>query len=673
MRLQSFIPPHRASEVEPPPSGLPAKTEHRVGQLASLPATDVEAMSGTRPIDPGASAGRLTPAIAGALLGATLTVATGAPVPASAQVVEPPPPVATILDPRGSSRGDKLFDGTRIGEPGARVVRPAPDARIADPATVMTAGGRGAAEVRRIVTQRVEAPRTAEAVARALAEAYGPFTAANSAENRAAIIENLRWIAGTGVRYEHARAGSDETTTYTPNQTLSRASGVCRDTHTAAAAVLASLINARQENGRWVPGSPTGQEANVQVTNFATPNEHHAFLVYRDPGSRGWDALEYGRSYDLDAPTAADAARALPNHLPGYSTYRITGWSTRPVIASRHVVDAAAARAFFSYDPGVGEAGEVRVNGGAHGGLATAFLTDKLSVSGQLDIPSEGSGLDGGLKLNYHDPMPYASGTGHIRYGGGIYTQGFEATDTGRRAAADREPLRTYVLAFKYDQRYTSEAREIIGDRLRFRYGADVDMTVALPFGPEGAQLGNLYDYSNIDVGIDGALLGTEQLSPQLTLDWAVQARYEIDVLNLAQEVRTSEFGSFRAAGADALRADFAMALTHESEGGLVTRLEAGGTQWLASPLDPGVSPQGDHYAIFSLRPQNGQFDFGVLARGQTIDGDTVPADSLGIALRYAPSDNMSFGLTVDGVAPEGDFDRFGENVRVMGGLKMNF
>lgn len=669
--------------AEPPPSVHERVSTDTLADLPtgprSLPTATVKTPAGITQRVLG-FVSRLSPSVAGVALGAGLTAAVvGAPLTAQAQTLPTnyeSPLAESILDPVGDGRGSQgLFQGARIERAPRQDVRIDPDAVLQDPSTVMTGvnSTSGAAEIRRIVNQGIDAPRTAQAVAAKLAELYGPYSATNTEANRQAIIENIRWIAGIGVHYDNGRAGGSDNTTHSPNQTLSTRSGVCRDTHTAAAAVLASLMNAHQENGRWVPGSPSGREGDVQTAGFATPNENHAFMVFRNPATGGWDGLEYGKSYALGAPSAVEAVHNLVGHVPGYQLYRVTGWDSKPVISDRSIVDAAAARAFFADDPGVGERGEVRAMGGPDMARVTAFITPQLSFTGQLSESALAGSVDGGIKLNFHQDLKDPNGHGYSRYAAGVYSSGFEASDTGRRAESDRQPLRTYVFALQYDTRYESKTRELMGEHLGWRYGYDFETMVGIPMGPDGLVLGALHDYSHVDAGVDGALVGRERLSPALTLDWAVQARYQVDVLQAGVELMTSEGSSFQSLGADALRTDFALALTHRGDSGLITRFEAGGTQWLASPLDPEVTPQGSHYAVMSLSPESGNFDFGVLARGHQLGGEFVPMDSLGIALRVTPTKNSSFGLTVDSVFPDGDVRKFGDNLQIMGNFSIKF
>ena len=78
--------------------------------------------------------------------------------------------------------------------------------RAVDPGTTMITNGGVDPVVQSMVRNHEGAPRTAQLVANRLAALYGPFSAGNSAQNRAAIIKNLTWIAGTGIRYDYARA-----------------------------------------------------------------------------------------------------------------------------------------------------------------------------------------------------------------------------------------------------------------------------------------------------------------------------------------------------------------------------------------------------------------------------------------------------------------------------------
>ena len=669
--VEAPAPPERLQAL-PPPASLP-KPQRPEGLLQRM----VALASGRRPAVAAALAGA---SLFGALVGAPLA-AQAAPPDTTAAVEDSArvPLAESILNPRGAgnpSGASGMFQGSRVGARDPRV--PQIDGRtVSDPDRVMTQNtwDSGAAEIRRILQTREGAPRTAEVVAAKLAELYGPFTAANSEENRQAIIANLRWIADTqtGVRYDHGRAGSSDATTQAPNATLSQLSGVCRDIHVATSAILASLMNARLEGGVWVPGAPTGQEANVQTVGFATPAEHHAYMVYRDPATGGWSALEYGKSYALNATNALDAFRALPGHADGYHRYVITGWSSKPVVSDYGSLGAAAARAFLRDNPGIGAPGEVRISGGEDRARLTAFVTPSLSIAGEI-AEGGGAGVEGGVKVNYHTDFETLDRQGWVRIAGGVYSSAFEASQfTGQRGRDGRVAYRTHVVALQVDGRRESLPAELIGEHLRWKWGIDMDALVGVPFS-EGRMIhGSVTDFTSANLGADGTLLGRERLSPRLTLDWAVRARFDADLVETASQLVTSGGRSAAGLGVEALRTDVAVALTHQSEGGLTTRIEAGGSQWLAKPFDPQTDPAGTHYAVLGVEPKSGQVSFGILARGGQLDGRFVPVDGLGVAVALRPAKNVELGLQADTVFPGGEARRFGENVQVRGNLRIRF
>ncbi|MFZ5467810.1 MAG: transglutaminase-like domain-containing protein [Myxococcota bacterium] len=556
---------------------------------------------------------------------------------------------------------------------------------IDDPNSVMTqaSDASGAADIRRIVTMREGAPKTAELVAQKLAELYGPFTAANTPENRAAILANLTWIADTskGIAYDDSRASLSDPTTQSPNETLSSRSGVCRDIHTTTSAVLASLVNARQVNGKWVPGSPDGQEANVQTIEFNNPTEHHAFMVYRDPVTGGWNALEYGKHYKLDAPNAVDAFRSLPGYISGYTRYTLNGWDGKPFVNSRGAVGANRSNAFFKEDAGVGEKGEVRFQVGSNQLGTTAFLTERLSLSAAVDPSELKNGLRGGIKVNYHDDFETVDRKGYLRVAGGVTADFFEASQRiGQRGKAERGQYQTYVLGLKVDGRLEGKERELLRQHLKASYGVDLDTLVGLPVSTgDGIQgfvvpVGALSDYALNNLGADARLSGQERLSDNLTLDWAVRLRYQADLINAGKELRTSgRSTAARSLLKDPPRAEFGMALTHRAPGGLVTRFEAGGTQLLARPYDPKTSPQELHQAVLTVSPESGLLNFGLVAKGETIDQKFIPVNGLGVALDYNPSRHVSVGAGVQSVFPDGNVRDIGQNVQVTGNVSVRF
>ncbi len=533
-------------------------------------------------------------------------------------------------------------------------------------------------EVRRIVTGHVGAPKTGELIAKTLAEKYGPFTASNSQVNRDAILANLRWVAdtNTGIKYADARLTSGDATTQTPNDTLSRQSGVCRDIHTAMSAVLGSLINAKQVGGKWTPGSPSGQEGNVQTLSFANPSEYHAYMVYKDPATGGWNALEYGKSYALNAGTAVEAFRSLPGYMSGYERYRITGWDSKPVLAEGGAIGAQAARDFMNADAGVGKAGEVRVQGGNGGGSVTGFITDKLSATAEVAPNEMGTGVQGGVKLNYHTDFENADAQGYVRVAGGVYTNSMQASvHTGERGAIDRAEYRTYLLAMKVDGKYEGKPHELIGQHLQGKLGVDADLMLGTPIGSgpnsSGAVWGAVPDFSKASVAAEGTLLGHEQVNKNLSVDWAVRARYDADLVKTGVELVTSDGKAASNLGTQALQTDFAVALTHKSDSGITTRFEAGGSQRFGNPLDAQTAISEDHRAVLTVSPESGKVDFGIVARGDTVNGKFDAVNSIGVALNLRPSKNVEVGVGVQAGLPGGNFSN--PNVEVTGGLKIHF
>jgi hypothetical protein len=112
---------------------------------------------------------------------------------------------------------------------------------------------------------------------------------------------------------------------------------------------------------------------------------------------------------------------------------------------------------------------------------------------------------------------------------------------------------------------------------------------------------------------------------------------------------------------------------THQSDSGLITRLEAGGTQRFAEPLDPQMSAAGSHYAVLSVAPEGGAVQFGLVARGAQLDERFIPVNGLGVALAVKPAKNIDLQLSADSVFPDGDLGKIGEDVRVMGSVKSKF
>jgi transglutaminase-like putative cysteine protease len=527
----------------------------------------------------------------------------------------------------------------------------------------------------------IAAHADAKTVADAIAALYGPYRAENTAANRAAIIAALRFITadGTGLTYDHARAAANTVDNQSPNQTMTRGAGICRDFATASAAILASLIDARQVGGKWTAGSPDGQESRVQAFSYDNPAEFHAYTSFRDPITGGWNTLEYGTSYSLSAPSSPDAIARTAGGASGFMVMRINGWDGAPAVAGRGVLAAARANAFLELDPGVGEAGELRASASPSELQLTWFATPRVSLVSSLDPSALANGLRGGLKVSYHrdyESLPDGSG-GYLHLAGGVYTDFFDASRfAGDRDAADRARYQVLVLGMQFDGRRDLAARELVDAHLKLKLGVDWNTRLGVPlrFGPGASTLspGAVADYSRADAGADVTASGHEQLARAWQLDWALRLRGQVDLLTAGTEAVTG--GSVRQTlGRDPWQAVFGLALTHESESGLRTRVEVAGTQFLAPPLDASLTPSSTHYAVLSLAPASGLVNFGLVARGETVDRRLVPVNALGVALDLRPTPWLSVGAAAETSLPGGDWARAGERLSLSVNAKVNF
>ncbi|MDP7039283.1 MAG: hypothetical protein QGI45_09000, partial [Myxococcota bacterium] len=521
-------------------------------------------------------------------------------------------------------------------------------------------------------------PNPGPRIVERLLEIMGPYSSAN----KAALMTQLTYIAGSGIAYETERAGANETDTYSPNKTLEKGTGICRDTHVAVSAIYASYVKAQQSNGVWKPGNPSNCADLAQTVAFFNPDEYHAYMVLKDPNTGKWAALEYGKYYELNAPNALDAFAALPGYIGGYTRYTLRGWDAPPAVNDRGSVGAAMAKDFFREDVGEGERGETRVLAGEHELGLTHFLTPHLALVGRMDPSSATDGnFMGGIKLNYHDDFERVDSRGYIHAAGGLFTHSFEARNsTGISDHSDPTRMsayRMYVLGFQCDGRWERKAKELLGHKLRLEMGMDWDALLGLPVstGSEDGtkmQWPSVGDYSTFDVGADIGFSGHHFIHESLRLDYKLLARANLDVINLGTELVTSEGGSARALTQDPWMARGAFGLTHKAENGMLTRFEFGMNQYLGSPFDSETTALGNHYAALSFAP-NGDMSFGLIAKGHNTEESFVPVDGLGISFNLTPNDKMRFSLGVEGNAPGGDFSDFGDHINVMGSLSFNF
>lgn len=529
---------------------------------------------------------------------------------------------SSILNPLGA--------GNPTGATGATNAIPrthAPDG--VDPAKVMTTSGDVDPVVMSLVQNHTGAPKTAQLVAMRLLQAYGPFTAQNSQQNRDAIISNLVWIAGTGISYDTPRSEGDDTRTQTPNETISIATGVCRDTHTAVAAILSALAT----------GAPSNEC--VRVISFRNPKESHAYMVYVDPATGRWNALEYGKHYNLQAATDIDAFSALPNFVASYKRYVLNGWDGRPTVAERAFSEQSRAREFFRDDVGVGKPGEVRLAAGSSEMKAAGFLTKNVALVGAFDPRT----LAAGGKVNYHGDFQTKPVSGYVHGAIGTYTQAYEASMAGTRAVADRKTTRQTVIGAEVDAVGVG-SQPIVGDHVRVRYGGDVTAFLGVPVnGGAGKKEGRVDQYSDLQVAASAGLSGNEKLSDHWQADWAVLYRQRVDALALMENVKKTgahQLGETLVNDAGTLSG--AGAVSYQKDTGERVRVEVGTDRTVVSNFAPALSA-GSHYASLGGAAKGGVVSGAVIARGTS--AEPVREVGASVSVKVTPRLTLGAGAAV--------------------------
>jgi transglutaminase-like putative cysteine protease len=544
------------------------------------------------------------------------------------------------------------------------------------------------------------APNAAELVAQVLARQYGRFDAAQSAANRAGTIEALRYLAGTGIDYDHARAGL-ELDNHSPNVTLSTGRGVCRDIHTATAAILASLMNAKPSgetdaagNEIYVPGTPNGREDRVQAIAFIKPaNEYvdgtftrektgiepHAFMAYQDPSTGKWNTLEYDSSYEVQAPSAVEAILQTTHNLPGSNSYVINGWNGKPLLANAGVVGAKWGADFIDQDAGTGQAGEFRVTGSADKVQLTGFVTPNLSVSAAADPRKLG---DGGVMINYHRDLDRADTQGHVRIAVGVTRGILEATKhAGVRGTVD--PVTGSSLLGRYTNYVVYGALEgglnqknvrLLDEHLKLSYGFDASIRLgrsylSSPDLPGKATLDD-YDFSKGDLSLHGGLSGSEKLSANLTLHWGLEANAAANLKDIKVAIMQARDNG-QALGAsgqvfkDIPRTRASLQLVHTADNGITTLVEVGST-FRAFESFGGEDPREAHSLVAII--SKGTVDVALVAQGE-LGKTALPLNALGISLGLNPGPNLGLGLGASATfRPERP-----ANLQLMGNLKFAF
>lgn len=484
------------------------------------------------------------------------------------------------------------------------------------------------------------APKTAELVAQVLARKYGPFRADNTAANRSAIIATLTWIAGTGIRYDYARAAPTVKDTLSPNATLSRGAGMCRDTHAAVGAILSSLMTAERSGDGFKPGHTASGD--ISVIGFSTPKEDHVFLTYRDPVSGQWNALEYGMHYLLNAPSDVEAAAALPGALAVAERYQLRGFDGAPSIAGRTLVDARVLIDFFSGNEGTGKAGELRLSLDPSGGRASYFLGSGTSLSALAVI--RGAQPAGAVKINLHEDLTEGSRRGYLHLAGGIGVVSTAVSQTGQRAAIVRVRIPQLIVSASADARIEKNAVTRPSFALSFAVDAKASDGIAIALSGATASPTDATSYTVLAYGSDVTAKFAFRLSDTATLELAVRGRHDIDLHAL--------LGNIQMTGADALglvllRGQLrAGAALHGTNGGVRYRLEAAAQQQLSlSPLQAPLV----HSWMLSVGDdaQKWRLDTALLGVGPKLDSVRVQG-----ALRFGRGHEVRVGV---GGAKQGD------------------
>jgi hypothetical protein len=98
---------------------------------------------------------------------------------------------------------------------------------------------------------------------------------------------------------------------FSPRETLERGGSECSDIHAL---------------GAWLLREATGLSPDdvCVVQTFGVGGMHNV-IVYRDPATGGWNVMNYGRVYPVDAGSAREAIEAVYGHPGRYEVYRPDG------------------------------------------------------------------------------------------------------------------------------------------------------------------------------------------------------------------------------------------------------------------------------------------------------------------------------------------------------------
>ncbi|MCC6807770.1 MAG: hypothetical protein IT381_10120 [Deltaproteobacteria bacterium] len=561
-------------------------------------------------------------------------------------------PILDLSDPSALRRLGQDGVDPRLGGPYARPQ--------IDPNAVMSRGTASEVdeEFKALLLTHAGAPRAAEAAAQYLLDKYGPYSLANPKGEaaRRAIINHLTWMCGDAIQYNNDRYPSTAIDVQPPNVTINTLKGVCRDYHTAAAAMLAGLMTAEPDGaGGWKLGTCIGQEDKVVASGYGGPDESHAFFSFVDPATQKWNTLEYGKNYFVKGASYDASMLATLHNMSGIYTYVIRGWDVSPTTNHRQTMGSQAVVDFFTRTPTQTFDMSATQGGVWLGGK----LTDKAGVSATFQRETMSGRLGGGLMVHVQDTFDKGPFEGRWHLGAGAYYHTFSAAPVpGVRGADDREEYRELVLGLRGDGSIRTKPLRLLDDSVELRLGADADLLLGFPLfnttrpDPLPVNPQRLGDYSRADITLHARADGHHELTKDATIDWNVWVSARYDLILVGTEGAISIAGGaptfwgslvkepYTIGGMGALTVGDRKKLSFRTESGFVWRPGS-------SPLFN--TPNEFHY-VAARAGYADRLSLSAIGMGSMSAGQKSPIDTL--SLQLGLSDVRGLSLNANVTAP---------------------